>query len=268
DIYGFPAYCSTMSTYINNDMIEKAGIPLPDTKNWTHNDFLEIAQKLTKDVSGDGKVDQWGTQLETWGWWPVVYSNGGSILNKERTKCTLDQPEAYEALQWMADWYLKYGVTPSPAPQLMDLFMTGKLGMYYVQWTAHLSAYHQQGVPFNWSVGYVPAGKAGAISVSKGNSWTISTQSKYPDVAWEVMKFLESPKVQQVLGDRLQQIPTRMSVAKSEGFLTRDYAPYDLSPFVFGNAVALPLVPQYREMESIWQSALEDLWMGEATAKE
>ena len=268
DIYGFPCYCSTLSTIINMDMFKEAGIPLPDTKKWTQDDFVEIAQKLTKDSSGDGKVDQWGTNLEKGMWWPLVYSNGGSLLNKERTKCTLDQPEAYEALQWMADWYLEYGVTPSPAPQLMDLFMTDKVGMLYAQWTASLSAYKSQGVPFDWTIGYLPAGKAGAISVSKGNSYVVSTQSEHPDEAWEVMKFLQSPQVQEFLGQKLQQIPTRMSVAQSREYYIRDYTPYDLSPFVFGNAVNLPLVPQYREIQETWRSALEDLWMGEATAKE
>jgi multiple sugar transport system substrate-binding protein len=59
-LYGLPKDISDHVIYLNVDLFEKAGIPLPSPE-WTWNDYRQIAKQLTKDTNGDGNIDQWGT---------------------------------------------------------------------------------------------------------------------------------------------------------------------------------------------------------------
>ena len=55
-----PLYGLAYSLYYNTALFEEAGIA-EAPKTW--NEFIETAQKLTKDTDGDGKTDQWGFAL-------------------------------------------------------------------------------------------------------------------------------------------------------------------------------------------------------------
>ncbi len=48
--------------FFNTELFEKAGVAIPDA-NWTWDDFEAIARKMTRDLDGDGKTDQWGILL-------------------------------------------------------------------------------------------------------------------------------------------------------------------------------------------------------------
>lgn len=60
--YALPFALVTPMLFYNKGMFDKAGIAYP-TENWTWADFTDAAKKLTKDIDGDGKTDQWGFWL-------------------------------------------------------------------------------------------------------------------------------------------------------------------------------------------------------------
>lgn len=130
DIYALPKDVSVFPIFYNVDMFKEAGIT-PPTKDdpWDWNDYLEAAQKLTKG-EGDSKVYGTGSySLES-----AVWSNGGEWVDPETlTKVEITSPEFEEALQWVADLSLVYGVAPSPTEQSAlsdyDRFKQGKLAM-------------------------------------------------------------------------------------------------------------------------------------------
>ena len=59
DLYGFPFRWGDGALFYNKKLFDEAGLEYPN-ENWTYDDVLAAAQKLTKDTDGDGEPDQWG----------------------------------------------------------------------------------------------------------------------------------------------------------------------------------------------------------------
>jgi multiple sugar transport system substrate-binding protein len=55
-LYGIAKDFTTLVLYYNMNLFDKYNVAYPND-NWTWNDFLNAAKKLTKDVDGDGKID-------------------------------------------------------------------------------------------------------------------------------------------------------------------------------------------------------------------
>jgi multiple sugar transport system substrate-binding protein len=131
---------SPLVLFYNKALFEKAGVA-PPSADWTWQDFLETAKKLT--VTDGDKVTQWGAQVpNSWGdptWLrgtaPFIYQNGADILSPDGQKATgyLNSPETIEAVQFFTDLITKHKVSPSKADvaalQGQDLFQTGKVAM-------------------------------------------------------------------------------------------------------------------------------------------
>jgi len=120
--------------YYNKGLFDEAGISYPKD-NWTWDDLLEKAQKLTI-FNEDGRVKQYG--FYTWAWKNFVYGNGGALVDdvSNPTKCLLNEEKAIQGLEFYADLINKYKVMP--APVAMDnlgmgvhaMFVMGKVGMF------------------------------------------------------------------------------------------------------------------------------------------
>ncbi len=83
-IYAIPGDVDVYATYYNKTMFDKHGVPYPD-ETWDWQRYLWAAKKLTKDLDGDGRLDQWGCNPDAW-WQDYVWQNGGDILNEDNTR--------------------------------------------------------------------------------------------------------------------------------------------------------------------------------------
>ena len=73
---------------------DQAKVPQPHD-NWTIEEFVEVCKKLTADIDGDGRVDQYGFLTPNWIYWlPFHYAFGATYLDSTRTAWTLWGPEA------------------------------------------------------------------------------------------------------------------------------------------------------------------------------
>ena len=100
------------------DLFHAAGIPEP-SPTWTWDDLAAAARKLTRDLDGDGTIDQWGlgipaarSRKSIFQWLPWFWSLGGSLQGKDG-QVTLCTPAACGAMQWYRDLANKYRVTPA-----------------------------------------------------------------------------------------------------------------------------------------------------------
>ena len=91
DMYAIPYAWVTPVLFYNKDMFDEAGLAYPDD-NWTWDDFLAAAQKLT--VRSDPRLpaERYGffwygryAHIEPW-----VYANSGRILNEQKTRIQID----------------------------------------------------------------------------------------------------------------------------------------------------------------------------------
>ncbi len=199
-LYGLPKDISNHVVFLNKDLFEEAGVPLP-TNDWTWNDYRDLAKKLTKDTDGDGKIDQWGTSiLNGPAWWGgFVWPNGGEILSEDRKECKLTMPESVEALKFYFGLLTEdeVSVPPGAMPQTPwqgDQFMSGVIGF------STFGPWFRPGLvenkPFDWTIRLYPKPPDGGeqISMLYTDQWGMSATSDHPKEAWELLKFLGGPE--------------------------------------------------------------------------
>lgn len=217
-IYAMPKDIGPFSFGYNKTMLEAAGIPLPDKdKPYTWDEFIAVAQQLTKDNNGDGTLDQWGTGLNVqWNLQPFVWSNGGDWLNDDHTKVTVDTPEFAEALQWFADMSNVAKVTPSTTDsQTLDTYqrwMKGEIGFFPVgPWD--VPTYEK--LDFDWDLIPYPVGATGETATWTGTlGIAVSAATKNADIATKLAIYLSTDETaQQSLVDAGVQIPNLKDMA-------------------------------------------------------
>jgi multiple sugar transport system substrate-binding protein len=219
-IYGLPKDLGPFALGYNKTMFDEAGIPLPDKdKPYTWDEFIDVAQKLTIDKNGDGKMDQYGTGFNVnWALQPFVWSNGGDWIDETGTKVTIDTPEFVEALQWFADQQNKYKITPSIADaQTLDTYqrwMKGELAFFPVgPWD--MGAFKEQ-LKFEYDLLPWPAGSTGKSAAWVGSLGIgVGATTKNAEAAAELALYLSADQEgNQALVDAQVQLPNSVTVAE------------------------------------------------------
>jgi ABC-type glycerol-3-phosphate transport system substrate-binding protein len=92
----------------NKELVASAGdydlYQLTRDKKWTWDVYLEIARKVTKDTTGDGVPDIWGTGATAWG--SEAISNGVDYIGQDENGkwvLTIGSPAGIRALQFLYD---------------------------------------------------------------------------------------------------------------------------------------------------------------------
>ncbi|MBI4244046.1 MAG: sugar ABC transporter substrate-binding protein [Planctomycetes bacterium] len=223
-IYALPANLGTNALYYNKKLFNEAGLSYPDG-NWDWGQVLNAAQRLTKkDISG--KISHFGiviSYLESW--FGFVKQYGGELWNKERTECIIDSPEAREATEFLKDLFKKYHVSPTPteiANEMgvggsIEVFGMGRAAMMYGgRWITSVLI-HQKDL--DWTVSPLPKYKGKRLGVTGGLGWAISSQTKYPQLAYELVKHLSSPEGIRFMIDMGDSMPIHRTSEETEYFL-------------------------------------------------
>ncbi len=181
----------------NKDMFLQAGVAEP-TPDWTMDDYLQAAQKLTVDKDKDGKPDIYGTGLRTgyhacttnltgWGG-PVKFGADG------RT-CNLDDKSFRAAMQFWVSCAHEYNVAPKPGVEnisiangnlAMGLFHTGSV----LAWMPIIKN------KFRYEMALGPKGPTGTRGGSLCADFVMmGGQTKNQDEVWQAIKFYCSEDV-------------------------------------------------------------------------
>ena len=75
--YALPYETVPTLMFVNQTLLTKEGIKIPDT-DWNWEEMYDICRLVTKDLDGDGMLDQFG--ICNYDWLDAVYSNGGEIF--------------------------------------------------------------------------------------------------------------------------------------------------------------------------------------------
>lgn len=269
DLYGIPKDWSPLVLYYNKDMFDSAGISYPDY-SWTWEDFLVAAKKLTRDLNGDGEPDQFGFLLyNSWVWTlPWIWANGGRVLSEDKTNCVIDSPETVEALQFLADLRWKYRVAPTLAEiASRDLFTTGKVGMVTLgRWIVPRYRTIRE---FRWGVAPLPKRKIRATPIFTV-AFVISSQCKYPDAAYKLVRFLSGKEGNKIIGRLGLAVPSIKSIACSDAFLDSTKLPKNSEVYLEAAKYAKlePIISQWQEMGDIIDPHLDELWFNKKSAKQ
>lgn len=219
DIYAIPWSQIGWGIYYNKTLFDQAGVEYPFWYT-TWDSFLTAAKKLTQ------PPDQWGldsSRIDIHFAAAIVETYGGSFLDPTNTQCTLDSPEAIEALQFVVDLVDKYDVAPVPtyAPGA-DLFMTGKYGMTITgSW---MGPAFKEITRFEWDIAPLPKGKVRTGEDPAAAPLVIFEGTEHQDISWEFIKFTLTPEVQRIVAEEGND-PILKEVTFSKSYLDPEIWP-------------------------------------------
>ena len=268
-IYGLPRDFQTIVLYYNKDMFDAGGVAYP-TDAWTYDDLRTAAKALTLDKDGDGSTDQWGFwdggyDMEPF-WGALVWAYGGDVVNAGEGKTLIGSPEATAAFQLMSDMWVTDKSMPTEqqlAAYGWDGFLSGVAAMGV---SGHWSVPEYSAVTFKWDIAPMPLGPAGRATSVNSAGFVIARDSKYPDAAWEFVKYAFSDAGQSELAKVGLAIPVRKSVAESDAYLGQATR-IDHSIYVkaLDYAHMKPVFKGYEEWSGAVGDALHMIWTGEAS---
>lgn len=135
-IVGIPYFCHTRVVLYRKDILAERGLPEPSS-DWTWNDFLEYAKRLTFDRNNDGQIDvygfgasaQYAYQLMIW-----VWQAGGTMIN-EKGAPTINTEAFYKGAKFFVDLFRTFKVVQPGAvnANLADVrrqLVAGQVAMY------------------------------------------------------------------------------------------------------------------------------------------
>lgn len=205
--YALPESVSTSGLFYNKNSLDAMGIPYP--KDWTWDDLLKAAKRLTRDLDGDGTIDEFGFSdrypisgaMESW-----IWQSGGEVFTPDFSKAMLDSPEALRGMHFQHDLYYTHHVGPTRweteswggvhrGPEAM--FRNGKLAL--LDSTRYYIADPEGGAAYDWDVAPLAEGPGGAAVGMAMDFNAILSTSHNKDLAWEFIKFMNSRETQNTL---------------------------------------------------------------------
>ncbi len=193
EIWAYPVHFSTDILFYNRDIFQRAGLAEP-TDDWTWNDMVEAAKRLTR-RDKNGRIVQFGMFLPD----PpttTIQSNGGAIFNADYTECIVNSPESVEALNELKRLRFDLKVAPNPAQvqgtSSMQMFKLGQIAM--LPGRTYMAVDFNKITDFEYDVALMPGMKKNVERLAVGGlcmSKRISDKQK--EAAWRWMKFYCSP---------------------------------------------------------------------------
>ena len=211
-----PAY------YYNEDMLKKLGFKTFPT---TWDSLLTLFQVATRDTTGDGYPDVWGTaySINMWLYECMLVQNGGAIFSKDGKKCLVGSQASIDALQYWVDLIKRYKVAYlTTGFQNQDDFLSGRV-LAVSGSTVSLPFMYQTHPSFHLRICPIPHGKRKRVIISGTNIAIFNGVSEeQKKAAWEFIKYFVSPHVQAKWSYGTNYVPIRKS-SFNDSLLTKKF---------------------------------------------
>ena len=262
-----------LMVYYNKRLFREAGLPDPPPKDWSIDEFTTYAKKLTRDDEGDGRIDQFGYEINA-NWMysliPYAWIFGTDVIDAELKRCTLNNPRGIAALQWLRDLRYKHRAAPTAAEFTGAggaIFMTGKLGME-INGPWRLPFMRETDV--EWDIWHMPVGPTGERwTRGTWDALTMYRQSRVKEQAWRFIRHATGKAGQRMVAEAGRAIPPRKSEAFSPGFLRPDTPQHEerfLEGMSYFRTQRIPL--KWAEMNVILTRETEALLTADGNAEE
>ncbi len=198
--YAVPHNVDASALFYNKSLFKAAGLdPEKPPTTWAeiHDDAAKISA-LGNDTYGyyfGGAC----AGCQAYGGFPMIWASGGSVLNEDGTKATLDSPAVRDYLTWNHQMLAQKLVPPSAATEngstWQSSFLTGKVGMVGLG-TFAIAGMKAQ-TAFDWGIAPLPGKNGGGTaSFVGGDTIGIPAGSKHSAEAWDFIKWSLSDDAQ------------------------------------------------------------------------
>lgn len=278
-IYAMPGDFMSMILMYNKRLFAEAGLD-PDKPPETWEEFLEYAKALTRDRDGDGVIDTWGFgtvgaispgfQLR---FSPVLFSFGGDYLSPDYKCAAMNSNAAREAFRFFVELYTVHGVIPPGVTNMnpgnvREQFAAEKVAMILSSgWGPPIVKSIRPEVNWDEILGFshVPV-KAGTDPKYRTTAWlsywAINRNTKYPEAAWKLVKFITSQEMEQKWFRDANVLSSRRDVSEV-------YKPILESPSAsviaaeLARAKLVPLIPEWPQVIENINVAVQEGFLGQ-----
>ncbi|MFW5787057.1 MAG: sugar ABC transporter substrate-binding protein [Halanaerobiales bacterium] len=255
-LFAIPQNINALSIFYNKELFAEAGLE-GEPKNWE--ELREYAEKIsdlgekTHGLTFSATKDETGSFQFA----PFLWQAGGSFEE-------LDSDASKSAMKLWQDM-LENGYTPksvlnTPQYELAVNFASGNVGMM-VNGPWALSAFDE--ADFDYGVFKMPVkeGVDKPTSVLGGESLAISRTSENKEAAWEFIKYFQKPETIKEWCKIENRIPARKDVVKDTPAWSEDEI-MQVFTEQLEDTVARPVHPEYSEMSSALQTAIQESLTG------
>ena len=193
-VFAFPKGFTPLMVYFNKGLFDEARVAYP-TQEWTWNDYLDAARKLTRDIDGDGIPDRYGTAFTNYYfyWIPWIWSAGGDVLSPDGTRATgfLNSPNTERALRFLIDLRLTEHVAPDVGSWIQAektgtnyaLFAEGKIALLVDgHWRLQKFTKYIEDGTLRIGVAPFPRSENGMkVNVLYESGWCVPVNTKHPE---------------------------------------------------------------------------------------
>ena len=270
-VYAAARDVSPMAMYLNKQLFADAGIDIPSS-DWTIDEFLEIAKKLTK-TDDKGVATQWGYYFpkypDTIYDWIIAF--GGRLISEDGTKGMLSSEGSKKGLQFMYDLIYTHKVCPTEAQHSQfgtgnfAAFLANKVGMQIAALSLS-SSLNGATPPIEYAILPLPTVDGKQFTHAFVNTWAIPRGAKNPELSWRVIEFLSGTGGQQIALDWGMGLPASKDVDTSAFVAKRA----DNQVFVDTLTYAVPFETNLygAEFNNEVKTQLEALWLDQTTVDE
>ena len=266
--YMIPWAADAPVLYYNKTMLEKAGYPLPDPLNsYTVQEFQQAAAAVHNE---EEQVYGWNAAESWWAIYvPWVNGFGGTFYNEDKTKCTMDSPQAMEACQALADFYCKYkgAAVPKGAQFGGHPFILGK-ACFHMTNRFFCKNIRTAEVEFEWdvAVGARQPVKHVCGAGTMGPGVSAAAAKRGTEVAaWKLASVIARPATQKHFARAYLSIPVLQSMAKDPSWYELPPPPANRDVFLKVPTIAItPPNPNTPDCGTVYvgetNKAMNDAW--------
>lgn len=260
-----PINPDTAVVFYNLDTFGNAGLPpLRETwpaGDWTWDDFRSVAQRLRVTLGADDVPQIYPYESSiTWEptWAGPIFTNGGSIYDLATGTSGLREPEAYNALQWLADLKRDGLMQSSPYASVnhaQGAMFGGPAGMsaQIADSGARYAAFPQPRADMNSTPAHLMLGPGLMMFEQSSNS----------DLGWALIRELVSHESMELLAQLTGRLPARTSTFPD---WTANFDAKVLDGRYFIEAVntgrGMPYNSRWTDMNAALRQGVVRLWSG------
>lgn len=195
-IYGIPHDVHPMMLAYRKDLVEELGINVDELDTWDK--FADVGRRVSKDLDGDGNPDRYMLEMPANGGWALqalILQLGGGLFDKDGNITLVS-----DATERAFLWYLRQSRGPHRigydvgwGQSVMQALSDGLVLFYWTpDWRSYWFQEFAPKLKGKMALMPLPAFDPGGrrTSVWGGAGVCISKNSKHPDEAWELVKFL------------------------------------------------------------------------------
>lgn len=198
-IYGIPGDLKSWFVLINKDMLDEAGLPVPDL-DWTWDDYREYAAKLTH---GEGASKVYGSYFHSWdhydymGMWSTYPDN--PMFKEDMSGVNFDDPDFKDWVQFRYDLEnvdkssMPYADVKSMNMNYRDKFFNEQIAMLPIGNFIVPELDDQDKYPHDFVTTFapIPAWKDAepGTTYTESHFYSVSKTSKHPKEAYDFIRF-------------------------------------------------------------------------------